>query len=268
MQPPEYFRAMSKHYPTLADIDEPLIKINQAVDWEEFRPRLESIWPPAAKKGAAPAGFPASNNLSLGDSSSKGCLPNSDRISFNSFDSSHSFALPPLTTMADTQVSPPSTSNQDYLGYGDRWQAAAGTTTAVADMLEKVFGVDKYSEINGQYSVSEGYCNFAIKIGKGIGYLVKIKAINIALTSRYLTQVVLVALMVSGCASNMIWDHPDADRNQFETDNLECKAYAIKETRGSEYDTGTGFGDGMAEYNEKRTFYKLCMHKKGYYEKE
>jgi len=64
------------------------------------------------------------------------------------------------------------------------------TVTIVTDMLEEVFGFDKYSEITREIAIQGTYCDLAIKSGKRIDYLIEVKAIGINLKQNHLNQVV------------------------------------------------------------------------------
>lgn len=64
------------------------------------------------------------------------------------------------------------------------------TVTIITDMLEEVFGFDKYSEITREYAINGTYCDLAIKNGKKIEYLIEVKAIGIDLRSKHLKQAV------------------------------------------------------------------------------
>jgi hypothetical protein len=64
------------------------------------------------------------------------------------------------------------------------------TVTIVTDMLEEIFGFDKYSEITREYSIQGNYCDLAIKSGKRIEYLLEVKAIGLRLKDHYLKQAV------------------------------------------------------------------------------
>jgi len=50
------------------------------------------------------------------------------------------------------------------------------TVTIVTDMLDEIFGFDKYSEITKEYCIQGTYCDLAIKSGKRIEYLLEVKA--------------------------------------------------------------------------------------------
>jgi len=64
------------------------------------------------------------------------------------------------------------------------------TVTIVTDMLEEVFGFDKYSEITREYAIQSTYCDLAIKTGKRIEYLIEVKAIGLDLNDNHLKQAV------------------------------------------------------------------------------
>lgn len=64
------------------------------------------------------------------------------------------------------------------------------TVTIVTDILEEVFGFDKYTEITREYAIQGTYCDLAIKIGKKVEYLIEVKAIGIGLKDSHLRQAV------------------------------------------------------------------------------
>jgi hypothetical protein len=64
------------------------------------------------------------------------------------------------------------------------------TVTVVTDMLEEVFGFDKYTEITREFGIQGTYCDLAVKSGKRIEYLIEVKAIGIDLNDKHLRQVV------------------------------------------------------------------------------
>ena len=64
------------------------------------------------------------------------------------------------------------------------------TVTIVTDMLEEVFGFDKYTEITREYSIQGTFCDLAIKSGKRIEYLLEIKAIGLSLKDGHIKQAV------------------------------------------------------------------------------
>ena len=64
------------------------------------------------------------------------------------------------------------------------------TVTIITDMLEEVFGFDKYSEITREYAIQGSYCDLAIKSNKKIEYLIEVKAIGLDLNDKHLKQAV------------------------------------------------------------------------------
>ncbi len=66
----------------------------------------------------------------------------------------------------------------------------ADTVAIVADMLEEIFGFDKYSEITREYEIKGTYCDLAIKTNKKIDYLIEVKAIGIQLKDIHLKQAI------------------------------------------------------------------------------
>lgn len=64
------------------------------------------------------------------------------------------------------------------------------TVTIVTDILEEVFGFDKYAEITREYSIQGTYCDLAIKSAKKVEYLIEVKAIGIELKEPHLRQAI------------------------------------------------------------------------------
>jgi len=64
------------------------------------------------------------------------------------------------------------------------------TVTIVTDMLEEIFGFDKYSEITREFSIQGTYCDLAVKSAKKIEYLIEVKAIGLSLSDNHLKQAV------------------------------------------------------------------------------
>ncbi len=62
------------------------------------------------------------------------------------------------------------------------------TVTIITDILEEVFGFDKYTEITREYAIQGTYCDLAIRIGKKVEYLIEVKAIGIELKDTHLRQ--------------------------------------------------------------------------------
>ena len=64
------------------------------------------------------------------------------------------------------------------------------TVTIITDILEEVFGFDKYNEITREYAIQGTYCDLAIKSNKKIEYLIEVKAIGIDLKEPHLRQAI------------------------------------------------------------------------------
>lgn len=72
----------------------------------------------------------------------------------------------------------------------DRDANEANTVTVVNDMLEKVFGFDKDSEIIREYPIGGKFCDLAIKIAHKVKYLIEVKAGGSKLKEDGIKQVV------------------------------------------------------------------------------
>ena len=64
------------------------------------------------------------------------------------------------------------------------------TVTIVTDMLQEVFGYDKYSEITSEYAIQGTYCDLAVIMKKRVEYLIEVKAIGLELNDRHIKQAV------------------------------------------------------------------------------
>lgn len=64
------------------------------------------------------------------------------------------------------------------------------TVTIVVDMLESVFGFDKYAEITSEHAIKGTYCDLAVKIDGTVKYLIEVKAIGLALKDNHLRQAI------------------------------------------------------------------------------
>jgi len=64
------------------------------------------------------------------------------------------------------------------------------TVTIITDMLEEIFGFDKYTDITREYAIQSNYCDLAIKTGKMVDYLIEVKAIGLDLKDNHLKQAV------------------------------------------------------------------------------
>lgn len=67
------------------------------------------------------------------------------------------------------------------------------TVTVITDMLQDIFGYDKYAEITSEYAIRGTYCDLAIISGgnnKKIRFLIEVKAIAVTLTDSHTKQAV------------------------------------------------------------------------------
>jgi hypothetical protein len=64
------------------------------------------------------------------------------------------------------------------------------TVTIIADMLEHVFGFDKYTEITSEYLIRGTYCDLAIKLDGKLVLLMEVKAIGIELKDHHVKQAI------------------------------------------------------------------------------
>lgn len=66
----------------------------------------------------------------------------------------------------------------------------ADTVVIVTDMLSRVFGMDKYTDITREFAIKGTYVDLAVTIDNTISYLVEVKAIGLDLKQNHLRQVV------------------------------------------------------------------------------
>ncbi|MDR1901168.1 MAG: type I restriction enzyme HsdR N-terminal domain-containing protein [Treponema sp.] len=63
------------------------------------------------------------------------------------------------------------------------------TVTVITDILQDVFGYDKYSDITSEYAIKGTYCDLAILDGhKKISFLIEVKAVSVALNDNHIKQ--------------------------------------------------------------------------------
>jgi Type I restriction enzyme R protein N terminus (HSDR_N) len=66
----------------------------------------------------------------------------------------------------------------------------ADTVMIVTDMLDILFGYDKYSEITAEYSIRGTYCDLATKLDGVLQCLIEVKAVGIDLKEQHVKQAV------------------------------------------------------------------------------
>lgn len=64
------------------------------------------------------------------------------------------------------------------------------TVTIITDMLNDVFGYDKYLEITSEFAVRNTFCDLAVKVNNKIEYLVECKSVGTELKDNHLKQAV------------------------------------------------------------------------------
>lgn len=64
------------------------------------------------------------------------------------------------------------------------------TATIITDILNYVFGYDKYSEITSEYCIRNTYCDLAIKLQGEIQFIIEVKAIGLELKENFVKQAV------------------------------------------------------------------------------
>lgn len=66
----------------------------------------------------------------------------------------------------------------------------ADTVVIITDMLEQVFGMDKYSEVTREFAIKGTYVDLAVRIDGKIEYLIEVKAVGLDLKDHHLRQAV------------------------------------------------------------------------------
>lgn len=83
------------------------------------------------------------------------------------------------------------------------------TVVIVTDMLQAVFGYDKYSEITSEHTIRGTFCDLAVKLDGKLAFLLEVKAIGIELKDQHVKQAVDYAANQGvewvGLTNGMIW---------------------------------------------------------------
>jgi predicted type IV restriction endonuclease len=66
----------------------------------------------------------------------------------------------------------------------------ADTVMVVTDILQLIFGYDKYSEITAEYAIRGTYCDLATKLDGVLQMLIEVKAIGLELKDQHVKQAV------------------------------------------------------------------------------
>lgn len=72
----------------------------------------------------------------------------------------------------------------------DRDVNESDTVEILIDILEAVFGYDKYLELTSEYAIRGRYCDIAVKIDGKVQFLVEAKAVGIDLKENHIRQAV------------------------------------------------------------------------------
>jgi hypothetical protein len=72
----------------------------------------------------------------------------------------------------------------------NRDDGEADTVMIVVDMLDQIFGYDKFSEITAEYSIRGTYCDLATKLDGVLQTLIEVKAIGLELKDQHVKQAV------------------------------------------------------------------------------
>ena len=72
----------------------------------------------------------------------------------------------------------------------DRDINEADTVAIIADILERVFGMDRYTDVTREFGIKGTFVDLAVKTGDRIDYLIEVKAIGINLRDSHLNQAV------------------------------------------------------------------------------
>ena len=64
------------------------------------------------------------------------------------------------------------------------------TVVIVTDVLQEIFGYDKYSEITSEHMIRGTFCDLAVKLDGSLALLVEVKAIGLDLKDQFVKQAV------------------------------------------------------------------------------
>lgn len=66
----------------------------------------------------------------------------------------------------------------------------ADTVVIITDMLEQVFGLDKYEDITREFAIQGTFVDLAVRTKNSIDYLIEVKAVGIDLKDNHLRQAI------------------------------------------------------------------------------
>lgn len=64
------------------------------------------------------------------------------------------------------------------------------TVVIVTDVLQEIFGYDKYSEISSEHMIKSTFCDLAVKLDGALAILIEVKAIGLDLKEQHVKQAV------------------------------------------------------------------------------
>ncbi len=64
------------------------------------------------------------------------------------------------------------------------------TVVIVTDLLQEIFGYDKYSEISSEHMIRGTFCDLAVKLDGALALLIEVKAIGLELKDQFVKQAV------------------------------------------------------------------------------
>jgi len=82
------------------------------------------------------------------------------------------------------------------------------TVVIVTDLLQEIFGYDKYAEITSEHMIRGTFCDLAVKLESALAFLIEVKAIGLDLKEQHIKQAVDYAAnqgcewvaLTNGCA--------------------------------------------------------------------
>lgn len=64
------------------------------------------------------------------------------------------------------------------------------TVVIVTDLLQEIFGYDKYAEITSEHMIRGTFCDLAVKLEGALAFLIEVKAIGLELKEQHIKQAV------------------------------------------------------------------------------
>jgi predicted type IV restriction endonuclease len=64
------------------------------------------------------------------------------------------------------------------------------TVVIVTDLLQEIFGYDKYAEITSEHMIRSTFCDLAVKLDGQLAFLIEVKAIGLELKDQHIKQAV------------------------------------------------------------------------------